>query len=410
MMTNVLFAIVGILTLITIYRLMSISSLLDTIKGRKSYEITEKENNWNALLSLFMVVFGWGIYIYFYIEYVSGGKLLPEAASLHGKEIDTLWNVSFIIISIAYMLVQPVLWYFCFKYRYKSTNKAFHYSHNNKLEVAWTVFPAIIFCTLIFYGLKIWNDAVASEIEGDKITLELYARQFDWTARYAGEDKELGEANYTMISDKNSLGLLTTETIEEQLALIDTKKKELEAEMAKFPAPDKLEEMKTAMGRLIHQLKNVSSFKRENAKIPYTKAYDDVVINPGGEIHIPVGRPVELKMRSQDVIHSAYLPHFRVHMYCVPGMITGFSFVPTITTVEMQEKLQNKDFDFLLYCNNICGSAHFNMQMKIIVETEEQYNKWIKEQATLKQTLYPPAPKEEPKDTTKTELALNLKK
>jgi len=114
---------------------------------------------------------------------------------------------------------------------------------------------------------------------------------------------------------------------------------------------------------------------------------DDYIVK--GEIHIPIGKPVAFKFRSRDVIHSAYFPHFRAQMNCVPGMVTQFHFTPTITTDQMRKKIGNPDFDYILLCNKICGAAHYNMQMKVIVDTEEDYNKWVKEQKTLAETLKP---------------------
>ena len=135
---------------------------------------------------------------------------------------------------------------------------------------------------------------------------------------------------------------------------------------------------------------------------------DDIIVK---ELHLPVGRKVNFKIRSQDVLHSAYMPHFRAQMNCVPGMVTQFSFTPTITTAEMRkdpdmiEKVRgiNKlraeraakgednsdpwEFDYVLLCNKICGKSHYNMQMKIIVETEEEYNKWIAEQQTFGKSM-----------------------
>jgi cytochrome c oxidase subunit 2 len=395
MIVTILFSLVILLTLISVGKLLKIGDLINRVRNRESFEITENENNWNAIMCLFMLFFGYLIYFYFHIEYVAGGKLLPAAASVHGESIDKLQTVSFIIISLAYLIVQPILWLFSFNYRYKKDRKAFHYAHNNKLEMAWTIIPAIIFCGLIFYGLKIWNDTLGSEIEGDKVTVELYARQFDWTARYAGEDKELGEANYSMISDLNSLGIITAETIEAQHAKIDAARTDIMNKLANFPLAKDLSELEKQLSQYNHQLQLINDFKKKNETTKYIKAYDDLVVAPGGEIHFPVGRPIELKMRSQDVIHSAYMPHFRVHMYCVPGMTTSFSFIPTITTAEMKSKLNNPEFDYLLYCNNICGSAHFNMQMKIVIESEEEYERWVKKQPTFAEALVGGA-KEEP--------------
>ena len=70
-------------------------------------------------------------------------------------------------------------------------------------------------------------------------------------------------------------------------------------------------------------------------------------------------------------------------MNCVPGMVTEFHFKPTITTDQMREKTQNPEFDYILLCNKICGAAHYNMQMTIKVVEEEEYNKWLAEQATF---------------------------
>lgn len=390
-LTTILFVLVSVLTLVTVVKLLSVSNLVNRVRGRQSFEISESENNVNALLCLLFMIFGYAIYFYFHFEYVAAGKLLPAAASEHGAEIDSLQTISFVVISLAYLLVQPILWLFAFKYRYRKDAKAYHYSHNNKLELAWTIIPSIVFCALIFYGLKIWNDIFTKEVEGEPITIELYAKQFEWAARYAGSDKELGDVNYTMINDLNPLGMITAETIDTQLVSLNKKIEETNAALALFPSVEELAELETAKSRLLHQLKMVSSFKKKSENEKFVKGYDDVIIASGGEIHIPIGRPINLKMRSQDVIHSAYLPHFRVHMYCVPGMATNFSFVPTITSQEMKAKLNNDAFDYILYCNNICGSAHFNMQMKIVVETEEQYERWIAKQKTFGDAITPAA-------------------
>jgi len=118
-------------------------------------------------------------------------------------------------------------------------------------------------------------------------------------------------------------------------------------------------------------------------------------------------------MRSQDVLHSAYMPHFRAQMNCVPGMITQFAFTPTVTTADMRNdeaimakvnkinKIRTENskkivaeggtaldpytFDYLLLCNKICGASHYNMQMKIVVDTPADFKKWLAERPTLAQ-------------------------
>jgi cytochrome c oxidase subunit 2 len=130
---------------------------------------------------------------------------------------------------------------------------------------------------------------------------------------------------------------------------------------------------------------------------------------------LPLGRKILFKMRSQDVLHSAYMPHFRAQMNVVPGMITQFSFTPSITTEDMrldeevvakvrkinslrrdkskdlaikgEEALEPYEFDYLLLCNKICGTNHYNMQMKIVVQSQEDYDAWLAEQPNIATTL-----------------------
>ena len=110
------------------------------------------------------------------------------------------------------------------------------------------------------------------------------------------------------------------------------------------------------------------------------KSADDFIST---ELHLPVDRPVILKFRSQDVIHSAYLPHFRVQMNTVPGMVTQFAFTPTITTQDMRLDTGNDEFEYVLLCNKICGTAHYNMKRTVIVESNEAFEAWVDEQTTL---------------------------
>jgi cytochrome c oxidase subunit 2 len=197
----------------------------------------------------------------------------------------------------------------------------------------------------------------------DTIVIELYAQQFNWKARYSGEDNVLGKANVRFIEGVNAVGV----------DLAD----------------------------------------------PYSQ--DDILVT---ELHIPKGKKIHFKMRSQDVLHSAYMPHFRAQMNCVPGMVTEFAFEPVYTTAEyrelpyMVEKVANINairtkksiglvakgeasldpyaFDYLLLCNKICGASHYNMQMKIIVDTPEDYKAWLKDQSTIvndvKASLAAPVP------------------
>jgi cytochrome c oxidase subunit 2 len=201
--------------------------------------------------------------------------------------------------------------------------------------MVWTTIPTIVLSSLIVYGLSIWNE-VTGPAPDDAMEIELYAKQFDWTARYAGEDNVLGKSGYRLITSENPLGV---------------------------------------------------SAEDEASK-------DDKIVR--GELHLPVGKAVIFKFHSRDVLHSAYMPHFRLQMNCVPGMTTQFHMVPKTTTKEMREITGNEEFNYLLLCNKICGAAHYNMQMDIIVESEADYAAWMSEKKTFAQSISPaeqePAP------------------
>ena len=321
-MTNVLIAVVVVLIIAAMVQLVRVNELLSEITNKDTNEVTDEDNNKNGILFL---IIGFGFLAFVIWQMITWDHLLlPPASSVHGAEIDTLMKVSMTLILVVFFALSPMLFYFAYKYRGRADNKAYFFAHNNKLEIVWTVVPTIILTALIIYGLRTWDRAMNPDIT-DATVIEVYSKQFDWTARYSGDDNILGEANYKLVEGRNTLGV---------------------------------------------------DINDENAS-------DDIVVR---EVHLPVNKPVLLKFRSRDVIHSAFLPHFRVQMNCVPGLSTQFAFTPTKTTQEMKEA-EGEDFEYVLLCNKICGSAHFNMQMKFVVESEEDYNKWIASQKTLKNTL-----------------------
>jgi cytochrome c oxidase subunit 2 len=327
--------------------------------------------------------------MFFYLNsnFYDPSTFLPNA-SKHGIEVDKLLKINFIVISIAFLLCQVLLSWFAYKYRYNKKRRATHFAHSTKLELIWTILPAVVLVFLIGKGLIVWNLQMWPENDPNKLTIEIYSRQFDWTARFAGDDKTLGDANFTMIADDNILGVITPETIDKQLVKCQKDLKELDSLLKySFPNEKKYKDLKKARRRKNFQIQRVIEFKNKSKDTEYKTGYDDVVLQQ--EIHIPVDRTIELLFRSQDVIHAAYFPHFRVQMYTVPGVQTKFTFVPIVTTAAMRAKLGKPTFDYILYCNNICGAAHFNMQMKIVVDTPEDYAKWMKEQKTFRASLFP---------------------
>ena len=321
-MINILIAIVVFLIIVTLVQILRVSELLSEINNANVNDVTDADNNTQGKLYLVVGFLFLGFVIWQMISW--NHFLLPGASSVHGEIIDGLMSFTMNLILVVFFILSPLLFYYAFKYRGKKTNTAYFYSHNNKLEIMWTIIPTIVLSGVIVYGLQTWNKAMNPDTSNSKV-IEVYSKQFDWTARYSGDDNTLGKANYKLVQGRNQLGVdLSDES-----------------------------------------------------------AQDDIVVR---EVHLIKDEPVLLKFRSRDVIHSAYLPHFRVQMNCVPGMTTQFAFTPTKTTAEMRET-EGEDFDYILLCNKICGVAHYNMQMKFVVETKEEHDIWLAQQKTLKNTL-----------------------
>lgn len=303
-------------------------------RGSIANDQDNKKQGNNALL---FMVFLYAMMIYCLIA--MNVIMLPESASIEGEHDDNLFNITFWLIGIVQFAMQFLIFYFTFKYKGNKDNKAKFYADSHKLEAIWTITPAVVLVVLIGYGLWQWNNIMDLSDE-DAIVIEVYSQQFRWDARYAGEDNMLGLGNVNYIKGINTMG-------------VDMSDK---------------------------------------------NAQDDKQVT---ELYLPKGKKIHFKFRSQDVLHSAYMPHFRAQMNCVPGMVTEFGFTPKYTTEEMRmqpeviEKTKGinilrqakgeepYEFDYLLLCNKICGASHYNMQMKITVVEQEEYDKWIAEQPTL---------------------------
>ena len=350
-MTSLLVIIVLVLLSIALWQLTKIFDLTQVgISHDESQIANDKDNNIQGYL-----MFGFLAFIYIFTIYglfTWGGLVLHTPASEHGGLVDSLMNITWVLIFTVQAITQALLHYFAFKYRGKKENTALYFADNDKLEFVWSVIPAVVLAGLILYGLYAWTNIMFIDEDEDMIVVELYAKQFGWEARYAGKDNVLGKANVRYIEGVNTLGV----------------------------------------------------------DLADPNAQDDITVT---ELHIPKGKKIHFKMRSQDVLHSAYMPHFRAQMNCVPGMVTEFAFTPIYTTAEMRdmpfmiEKVANINdirskksseliakgetaldpytFDYLLLCNKICGASHYNMQMKIIVDTPADYLIWLKGKQTLVQ-------------------------
>ena len=348
-MTTLLVLIVLVLLSVAVWQMTKIFDL--TQVGRKcddSQVATDNDNNVQGYLMFGFLAF---LNIFIIFGLLKWGHLvLTNPASEHGADYDNLMWISFAIIFFVQTITQALLHYFAFKYRGNKDRKALYYADNDKLEFIWTIIPVIVLAGLILYGLYTWTNIMFIDEDEDTIVIELYAKQFSWEARYAGEDNVLGKANVRLIEGINTMGVDVNDP----------------------------------------------------------NAQDDIAVS---ELHIPKGKKVHFKFRSQDVLHSAYMPHFRAQMNCVPGMVTEFAFKPIMTTDEMRQdaKMQEKvatinqirakksaqlvaegktpldpyTFDYLLLCNKICGASHYNMQMKIVVDTPQDFQAWLKDKGTI---------------------------
>ncbi|HBK83602.1 MAG TPA: cytochrome C oxidase subunit II [Flavobacterium sp.] len=350
-MTSLLILFVLVLIGIAVWQLTKIFQLTQAGNSSDDSEVAnDKDNSVNGYL-----MFGFLGFIYLFTIYsiVAWGEfVLATPASEHGNDVDNLMNITLVVIFFVQTFTQFLLHYFAFVYKGKEGQKALYFSDNNKLEAIWTIIPVIVLAVLILYGLYTWNQIMYYDDEEEVMYVEIYAKQFGWEARYSGEDNTLGKANVRYIEGINTLGI----------------------------------------------------------DLDDPNGQDDKVVQ---ELHLPKGKKVVFKLRSQDVLHSAYMPHFRAQMNCVPGMVTQFAFIPTVTTSEMRqdeaivakvakinkiraeksaklvaegkEPLDSYTFDYLLLCNKICGASHYNMQMKIVVDTPEDFKKWLADKPTFSQ-------------------------
>lgn len=376
-MEKLLLVLVIVLAIVGIAQIARVYQLSSELRKKREEDISPTANKVNANLLFVFMLSMFAFLIWHIVEY--GDVLLPVAASEHGVKVDNLLNFNWVILLTVFFVVNFLLFFFAKKYAYDPNRKAFYLAHNNKLELIWTVIPSIVLMIIIVYGLTIWNQITEDPSE-DAIVIELYSKQFDWTARFPGEDGQLGDANFTLISPTNPLGIITQTSIEEKLAELDKEIEKAHNSIQNDILPDDVvHELENKIGMRTRQKARVLNYKSGDRD--FSIANDDKIMK--GEIHIPVNKEVSFQIRSRDVIHSAYMPHFRAQMNAVPGMTTTFKFVPTITTDSMRTVVDDEEFNFILLCNKVCGSAHFNMQMDIVVESEEKYNEWLSQQKTF---------------------------
>jgi cytochrome c oxidase subunit 2 len=231
----------------------------------------------------------------------------PENVTVGGEKIDAILNFIFYLTATVFFLVNGVYIYYLVKYRRRPGVKA-HYSHgNNALEIVWTTIP-----TVIFLGLAIWSNQVWFELHRpapeDSLKIDIVAYQFGFDMRYGGKDGVLGRAK--------DMGF----TPEDKFALEDD-----------------------------------------------PSAQDDF---SSTELVVPANRPVHVYLRSRDVIHSFYVPEFRLYQDMVPGRTIGWVWFEV-----------KRPGEFELACSQLCGTGHYNMKARIRVLPPEQFDAWYAEKS-----------------------------
>lgn len=315
-MLNIAIIVAVVLILAILIVIFRVSTLVGIIKGDSKKHVPSSNKLQATLMLSFLVL---GLLAFFYYSF--GGldeEFVSPVASEHGEVTERLFWITMGITGTVFIITQIFLFGFAFRYQHKEDRKAYFYPHNNKLELFWTGVPAIVLALLILSGWKAWVD-ITGKAPDDSEVIEVMGYQYAWMVRYPGSDNKLGSYDYKKIDAVNQMG-------------IDFSDK---------------------------------------------AAFDDFVPR---ELHVPKGKPVLLKIRARDVIHSVYSTHFRLQMNAVPGMPTRFWFVPTKTTAEMRLETGNEDFNYELICNKICGKGHFAMKYIIVVDEPDEYEEWYKSQ------------------------------
>jgi cytochrome c oxidase subunit II len=317
-MNSLVIAVSAFILLAIAFLLFRLQSLVSVLKGSYNVKVSSS-NRINAVLFLFFFFVGVGLLVWFSSE--ASKFYLPKSASEHGIITDNLFWLITVIILFVFFVTNLLLFGFSFFYQYNPERKALFYPENHKLEIIWTVIPAIVLTVLVFMGWRTWTD-ITSPAPKDAVTLEITGKQFNWIVRYPGKDSKLGTYNFKLIDATNEVGI---------------------------DFADK-------------------------------SSLDDFLPR---EIHIPKGKPVLFKIRARDVLHSVFLPHFRQKMDAVPGMPTSFWFKPIYTTDEMKSITGNPDFKYELACTEVCGKGHFGMKFLLVVDEPEDFDKWYASQESF---------------------------
>src|SRR5262245_59201117 len=255
---------------------------------------------------------------------------LPALATTHGAEIDNL--IGWVHV---FMLILFVGWGAFFAYTLVRFRKSAHpkaiYSGVKSHASRYLEGGVLVVELLLLFAFSI--PLVAARVdhlpsESEALVVQLTGEQFAWNVRYAGPDGKFGKTDIKLIDvQDNPLGIDRTD-----------------------PA-----------------------------------AKDDVTTL--NQLYLPVNKPIIVKLRSKDVIHSFNVPEFRVKQDAVPGLTIPIWFVPNVTTAEMRTRLGNPEFQYEIACAQLCGLGHYRMRGFVTVLSADEFQKWMDEK--LKESVDP---------------------
>jgi cytochrome c oxidase subunit II len=244
--------------------------------------------------------------------------LMPVAASEEAGHIDGLFNAMMTISVGLFFIVQGVIVYCAIKFRRKpgELGDGAAIEGNVPLEILWTAIPAAIVLWISIYSFEIYNEMGGFDPSADGM-----------------------HAMHGMPAGKGSAMAATMD-------------------MGDMP---KGSPMIAAIG--------VGAVNVNVLGLQYAWIFTYPEINiTSGELHVPVGKEVQLNMNAQDVIHAVWIPQLRLKQDVIPGTQTQLRF----TT--------NKVGTYPLRCAELCGGYHGSMVTQMIVHTPEEYDTWIASQ------------------------------
>ena len=304
-----------VLIFVVIFQIAKASEYVSVLKGE---EVSRKQNNKiNGFLMVVFLVLGL-VGVWYCNELLYDKTLLvQDAASVEGARVDSMLWVTLAVTGIVFIATQVILFVFAYKYQEDTNRKVVFFAHSTKLELIWTVIPAIALTVLVVIGLRNWF-LFTGEPPKNAMVVEVTGKQFGWIYRYPGKDGSFGKKYYKNIDNaSNSLGLIWDDEL----------------------------------------------------------AQDDIVMEQ--TVYLIKGKPVKFVLGSRDVIHDVGLSHFRLKMDAVPGIPTTMWFTPKYTTKEMKEMTGNPNFVYEISCDQLCGKGHWSMRGTIVVETQEEFDAWV---------------------------------